>query len=69
MRPGGALVALVALGWPSRLLLARRAVFQRVDAPYAQRRAVLRRGGREHCVQENQYEHTQFESAVAQSGC
>lgn len=57
-----------ARGW-ARLLVARRAPFQRVDAAHAQRRAVLRRGGREHCVQEDQHENAQPESAAAQSGC
>lgn len=59
----------MAPGAPPGLLVARRALFQGVEAPPAQRRAVVRRGGREHCVQENEHEHAQFESAVAQSGC
>lgn len=50
-----------------RLLVARRAVVQRGDAPDAQRRAVVRRRGREHCVQEHQYQDAQLESGAAQS--
>lgn len=53
---------------PRSLLLAGRALVQRLDAAEAQRRGVVRGRGREDRVQEDQHEDAQSESAGAQSG-
>lgn len=52
----------------SLLVLVGGVFFQRGDAAQAQARRAVRRGGGEHCVQEDQYEDAQLEPATAQSG-
>lgn len=54
---------------PCSLVLAGGALVQRVDAAEGQRRGVVRRGGCEDCVQEDQHENAQSESVAAAQSC
>lgn len=59
--------ALCARAW-LRLVFPGGVVLERGEAAQAQPRGVLRCGGREHCVEEDEDENTQLQPAGAQSG-